>query len=177
MTDGEAIVAYKNGDEEGLRFLFDSHKSFVYNCCLRILKNPDDAEDVAQNTWLHLCSYLIEFNQDCSFRTIAYRTARDRSIDFLRKKESESEEILLPPEELSELLIYSSDSPDTDLAVNDMLRSLAPEDRALVIAKVYDGWSDEELAARLNQSESTLRRQINRVFERLKAIHKDRIND
>ncbi len=168
----EAMTAYKNGDTEAFTRLFEAYRNTVQNWCLRELQNLEDAEDVSQNVWLDLAKYLLQFEPSIHFKNIAYRVARNRSLDFIRNRDARAE-ILMSPEELSNLPIESQDRPDIDYEVNDMLKLLNSEDKALVIAKVYYGLSDEELAVNLGQSESTIRRQINRVFERLQVIHKE----
>lgn len=170
MTDKELIDAYKNGDPDALGELFGKYRSFIYNCCLRILRNPENAEDVSQNVWIHLTSYLHQFNENCSFRTIAYRIARDRSIDYIRQLETK-EECCLRSDELAELKLYAENAPDFDLMINDMLQNLDLDERALVIAIVLEGHTAEEddLAGKLGLARSTVNRRFDKALEKLRG--------
>jgi len=169
--DTELIESYKNGDTEAFGKLFEKYKHFVYNCCIKALKNPEDAEDVSQNVWVHFSAYLFQFKEDCSVRTILFRISKDRSIDYIRQKDTRSEEEQYSPEDLKELYAYSKESPDQDLLVNDMLKSLEPEEKALVIAMVFEGHTGEEddLAGKLGVARSTVSRRLDRALEKLRG--------
>jgi RNA polymerase sigma-70 factor, ECF subfamily len=164
MTDHEAILAYKEGNQEAFSELFSKYKIFVQNCCMKWVKNPEDAEDVSQNVWIHLATYLLNFKELCSFKTIAYRVSKDRSIDFLRL---EDPEILLSTEELDRLPLQSGDTPETDIIINDMLKTLDLEERVMIIAKI-EGYSDEELSNRLGKPVNSIKSDVFRIREKLR---------
>jgi len=54
LTEAEAIVRAREGDAAGFEHLYRAHGRRVYSVCLRMIKNPADAEDLTQQAFLQL---------------------------------------------------------------------------------------------------------------------------
>ncbi len=69
----------RNGDTPSFTFLVDKYKDMAYTIALRVLKNPEDAEDAAQESFVKAYQQLHSFEEKSKFSTwlytIVYRTA------------------------------------------------------------------------------------------------------
>ena len=54
LTEAEAIKQAKEGDAAAFEFLYKAHCRRVYSLCLRMIKNPAEAEDLTQQAFLQL---------------------------------------------------------------------------------------------------------------------------
>ena len=75
----------------GLRLarLVDTYSSPIYRLGLRMLGNPQDAEDVLQNTFINVLTHIAEFQGRSSLATWLYRIAANEALMLLRKKKPE----------------------------------------------------------------------------------------
>ena len=97
-TDGQALVAARGGDPAAFEALVRRHQAPVYNFCLRLLGQADDAADVAQETFVQLYSHLARLDEREPLAPWLFRVARNRCIDVLRRRRTVS---LTPPDDLT----------------------------------------------------------------------------
>jgi RNA polymerase sigma-70 factor (ECF subfamily) len=76
------------GDSSAFAVLVDRHKNDVFNICVKILRNKEEAEEVAQDTFLKVFDKLNTFKKESKFSTWLYRIAFNTSISQLRKSKS-----------------------------------------------------------------------------------------
>ena len=82
----EALIA---GDRAEFARLVDAYSSPIYRLGLRMLGNPQDAEDVLQNTFLNALTHLSSFEGRSSLSTWLYRIAANEALMMIRKKKPE----------------------------------------------------------------------------------------
>src|SRR5512143_1892646 len=82
----EALVA---GDRAEFARLVDAYSNPIYRLGLRMLGNPQDAEDVLQNTFINVLTHVSEFEGRSSLATWLYRIAANEALMLLRKKKPE----------------------------------------------------------------------------------------
>ena len=67
LTEAEAIRRVQSGDAAAFEYLYTSHSRHVYNLCLRMVWNTDDAEDLTQQIFLQVFRKIATFRGDSSF--------------------------------------------------------------------------------------------------------------
>ncbi len=82
----EALIA---GDRAEFARLVDEYSSSVYRLGLKMLGNPEDAEDVLQNTFINALTHITSFEGRSSLSTWLYRIASNEALMLLRKKKPE----------------------------------------------------------------------------------------
>jgi len=82
----ELVRQVKSGSEEAFTQLVNLYGDRIYNLALRILKNPDDAADVLQETFLAVYEKIHTFDGRSDFFTWLYRIATNFSLMKLRKR-------------------------------------------------------------------------------------------
>lgn len=85
-SDLNLIRAFRAGSEDAFDRLFVKYQEYVYNVCLGILANPDDARDCAQDTFLRVYHKVAEFRAEAAFSTWLYRVTVNVCVGHLRKR-------------------------------------------------------------------------------------------
>ena len=84
--DLNLIRAFRAGNEAAFDGLYVRYQDYVYNVCLGILSNPDDARDCAQETFLRAYCKVADFRAEAAFSTWLYRIAVNVCVGQLRKR-------------------------------------------------------------------------------------------
>ena len=92
-SDLHLVRAAKKGDRGAFRLLVGRYERRVYGVALGILRNPEDAHDACQETFLRIWKRLGGFDGDAAFFTWIYRITVNTCIDELRKRKPEQREL------------------------------------------------------------------------------------
>ena len=84
--EGQQIMAARRRDPAAFEALVRRHQGPLYNFCLRMLGSPDDAADVAQETFVQLYSHLERLDAREPLAPWLFRVARNRCIDLIRRR-------------------------------------------------------------------------------------------
>jgi RNA polymerase sigma-70 factor (ECF subfamily) len=84
-SDPELVRRFLAGDAGAATELITRHERRVYAVCLRVLGNPDDAADAAQDALLAMVRKLDGFRGEAAFSTWLYRVAMNVCYDHLRR--------------------------------------------------------------------------------------------
>jgi len=85
LCDDRVVKRTLGGDVEAFRLLVKRYERPLYTLCLRMVRNPDDAEDCAQSAFLKAYSALESFKPGRSFKNWIYQIAANVCVDHLRK--------------------------------------------------------------------------------------------
>ncbi len=88
--DNFYIKKVLNGNLASYAILVEKHKSLAYTLALRISKNNEDAEEIAQDAFLKAYNSLNSFKQESKFSTWLYKIIHNTAISRFRKKQIES---------------------------------------------------------------------------------------
>ena len=86
----EAIRQAQHGDAAAFEILYRAHCRRVYALCLRMVRNPSEAEDLAQETFLLLFRKIHTFRGESSFSTWLYRLTANTVLMHFRKNKAAS---------------------------------------------------------------------------------------
>lgn len=112
-TEAQAIERAKQGDEAAFEVLYHLHKRRVYSLCLRMVSNPAQAEDLAQEAFLQLFRKIGTFRGESAFSTWLHRMTVNVVLMNLRKKG-------LPLVSLEETMETDEESPRKELGAEDL---------------------------------------------------------
>src|SRR5258706_15971081 len=85
FADAELVEQAMNGDRAALEKLILRHQAWIYNISIRIVFEPHDAEDVAQEVLVKVITKLSTFKGDCKFRTWLYRIPANHVLNMRRR--------------------------------------------------------------------------------------------
>ncbi len=87
----------KSGDERAFRHFVDAYGKSIFNLCLNIVTNTEDAEDLAQETFIEAYNSISSFRETAQLKTWLYRIAINKCYDYLRWKKRKKRFALLQP--------------------------------------------------------------------------------
>jgi RNA polymerase sigma-70 factor (ECF subfamily) len=180
-SDVVLIGRIAHGDETALAELYDRHGRIVYSLALAMLRAPVDAEEVVADTFLQVWGNAGKFDAArSSVGSWLIVIARARALDRLRtqRRRSQSQERVAAAD--ADGLVLSvgrfGDVPD-EAAHSSELRELIrrslqdlPQPQRLVIELAYfEGLSQSEIAAHLNEPLGTIKTRARAALEKLRA--------
>jgi RNA polymerase sigma-70 factor (ECF subfamily) len=165
-------------DEMAFREIVDRYQAKVFSIIYGILRNRNDAEDIAQQVFAKIYFSIKNFDFRSSLLTWIYKITVNECYDYLRKKrvrklvyESDfsSEDSLRM--ENSEPATDQAPAVDHRLAQHDLiiklLSKISEEDRSLILMKEVEGHSVEELAEMTGMNENTIKVKLFRARQKL----------
>jgi RNA polymerase sigma-70 factor (ECF subfamily) len=156
QTDEELIRAMAAGQSSALGILYDRYSSLVYRLALKILANPQEAEDLTQEIFLNLWrsgSYNPSRGSLSSFLTTL---TRSRAIDKLRSRGTSLKliqrwsQMMISEETSSPTPFESASLSQRSHYVRNALAQLPEKQRQVLELAYYEGLSQSEIAARLS---------------------------
>ena len=84
MEDRDLVQEVLSGKNSAFRALVEEYQDRVFNACLNVLRDREDAEDVAQEVFIEVFNSLRSFRGDSKLSTWIYRIAVSKSLDLLR---------------------------------------------------------------------------------------------
>jgi len=89
LTDQELILALQQKSETAFRELVDLYQNRVYNTCLGLLQNDEEAEEAAQDVFIEIYKSIDKFRGDAKLSTWMYRIATTKSLERIRKRKTQ----------------------------------------------------------------------------------------
>lgn len=86
MTEPLLILQLQQGNERAFGYLVENFQDRVYNTCLGVLRNAEDAEDIAQEVFVEVHRSVQHFKAESKLSTWIYRICVTKSLDHLRGK-------------------------------------------------------------------------------------------
>ncbi len=86
MDESLLILQLQQGNEPAFRYLVENYQHRVYNTCLGVLRNSEDAEDIAQEVFVEVHRSVNGFKAEAKLSTWIYRICVTKSLDHLRSK-------------------------------------------------------------------------------------------
>jgi RNA polymerase sigma-70 factor (ECF subfamily) len=161
----ELIAHIVYGSHEQYRLLVDRHKDSLYRHCFYILRDEDDAEDAAQETFVRAFMKLRTYDAEkASFKTWLFTVATRLCLEQLRKNRPlplEHEEYLVSP--------HKTPSEEAQNAeIHEAVLRLKPKYRTVVTLHYWHGYSYEEIARCMNVPIGSVRGWLFRAKKELK---------
>ena len=166
--------------KDGLDFemLVQEHSDFVYNVAYRMMGNPEDAEDVAQDAFLSAYRAFHRFRGESRVTTWLYRITVNAALMRLRKTKLQRS---LPHTGIEDVEVPDwSQAPERaarNSELQDKLRQglgrLDPDLRAAVVLRDVQGLSNAEAAEALDVSVAALKSRLHRARVLLRGFLSD----
>lgn len=160
----------------GFRVLMANYQERVYWHVRRMVYSHDDANDIAQNTFVKIWQNLAGFRSDSNLYTWIYRIATNETFDFLRKKKR----YVFSPlgdyrDELKKNLeddnIFDGDAVEKEL--QKALLNLPDKQRIVFNMKYFDEMKYEEMSSILGTSVGALKASYHHAVKKIEKIFKE----
>lgn len=157
--DLEAVRSCLDGDVKSFELLVEKYQGVVYNIALRMVRNPEDAEDISQAAFLKAYEKLGTYRDSFRFYSWLYRIAVNEALNFLdrQKRFTRLDERIEDPRQA---LDAASEVRERDERIQEALMELKPDHRAVLILKHFEDFSYEEIGAILDIPEKRVKSRL-----------------
>lgn len=164
MTEPQIVQGCRRGDREAQRALYALSADRVYRLLLRMTRNPDDALELAQDTFIRAFERIHQFDGTASVGTWVYRIAVNEALQFLR---SRGRQIRLL-DAARERPAPEAEDPDARMDVRDALERLPEQERLLLVLRYFEGLDYNGMAEVLERPAGTIASGLNRARRMLR---------
>ncbi len=159
----QLIKAFKKGDTESFKLLFDRYHKRLYSFLFDLLKSKEDAEEIVQEAFIKIWENRENFLEDYPFEPLLFRIARNTSLNYSRKRVNRAvfEKNFSFSSDLS---AGSADEyillQETQNIIDAILNGLPPKRKEIFLLQKVEGLSRQEIAEKLGISVITVDHQL-----------------
>lgn len=162
-----ALARAQRGELAAFRELIRAYQDTVYSLALRMLKVPEDAEELAQDVFVSAHRHLGKIVSEAHFLFWLRRAVCHRAIDRLRRREPL---VVLPLDTVEEVPhADSAGDPLLERRLRDLVLRLPPMARAVVLLKYQEDLDPSEIANVLDMPLNTVKSHLKRSLASLRA--------
>lgn len=181
-SEGFSLEALRAGDRAEFARFVEAYSGIVYRLALKILNNPQDAEDVLQETFIKAFRHLADFDGRSKLSTWLYRIATNEALMVLRRRkinplsidepDDSAQEEQEPMQIIDWCCLPEGEMMSTearkymDSAIDKLPYSL----RVVFLLREIEGLSTKETADVLNLSETAVKTRLSRARLRLREF-------
>ncbi len=165
QVDRELVARLRRHDQPALAELYDRYSGLVYSVALRVVKQPDLAEDVLQEVFLRLWQAPERFEENrgalASWLTVV---TRNRGIDAMRKQK--------PQEDIADLSLASDQNVEDEARqaqlrtrVEGVLGTLSSDQRRAAELALFEGMTQTEIAAQTGAPLGTVKSRLRTALQ------------
>ena len=182
-TDHDLIALAASGSEKAYRELLDRYQRPVFSLIYRMVRDREQAEDLAQETFVKVFNHIDSFNPKYKFSSWIFKIASNLTIDALRKKDLNTVSLdgsrhASTPDEIdaTRITVESRDeNPEEFLEAKELgqeiegaIGKLRPEYRTAILLRHVEGRPYEEIAEIMGIPLGTVKTYIHRARGELK---------
>ncbi len=159
------------GNQDAFTYIVETYQRPVFNLCYRMLGDPQEAEDAAQETFWRAYQALRRYDQARSFATWLLSIAAHYCIDQQRKRRFPVLPLDILPEEDAPDPAPNPEKVFAEMEkqgqMQQLLKRLGPQDRAAIILRYWYEFSEEEIASTLSLTVSAVKSRLFRARKEL----------
>ncbi len=181
-----SLEALRAGDKAEFARLVEAYSGVMYRLALKMVEDPQDAEDVLQETFIKAYRALPNFDGRSSLSTWLYRIATNEALMALRRRKSASVGQTISIEEPAPNEDYEQEPiqivdwcclPEAEMMsaearayMEKAIETLSPALRTVFLLRDIEGLSTQETAEVLNVSEVVVKTRLSRARMRLREL-------
>ena len=160
----EAINQVRSGNREAYTTIIQAYERRIYTYCYYILKNREEAEDAVQDIFVKVYQDIGRYEKRISFSAWLYKVSYHHCLDQIRKRKRRNYLLSLYKEQQPKAYYNPNDEePLQKLYMDD----LTAEESNLLILKVVEQYSFEEMGQIMDYNPATLRKKFERLRKKL----------
>ncbi|MFT5820070.1 MAG: RNA polymerase sigma factor (sigma-70 family) [Crocinitomix sp.] len=175
------ISQIKAGDANAFAQLVDAHKDMVYSLCLKMCNSTENAEEIAQDSFVKAYQGLHKFQGKAKFSTWLYQITYYTCINFLRKNKLVTTDVPLEnfEDSTSEILDQIQQTERSDY-ISKAMTYLTPIERALITFYYLEERSTKEISIITKMSMANVKVKLHRtrkkLYGKLEFLLKNEVN-
>jgi len=164
-----------SGDSGAFAYIVDHHKDKAFNLAFRICGNREDAEEIAQDSFLKAFRSLNGFKMKSSFATWFYRIVYNTSISYVRIRKKGVLSLEDFPADATDFIGDNSSDDDAEkeyrnALIGFALQKINEEERGLITLYYYDEMSTDEISDITGISKSNIKVRLFRARQKMLDI-------
>ena len=174
-TEASLLARAQAGDIDAFEELSGAYADRLYMLLLRLLGDPEEAGEVAQEVMVRAWRGITRFQGRSSYFTWLYRIAVNEANRALAKRERQPPSVPLGPQEL-DLPTSPSDDPARQAENNELRRALAsalamlpPPLRTAIVLRDVEGFSTQEAAEIAGVSQAAFKSRLHQARLQVRA--------
>lgn len=174
LTDQDIIVRVLRGDTQAFSLLVERYQSYVFTLAFRLTQSREDAEEIAQDSFVKAFRSLADFKGGSKFSTWLYTITHNTGITFLRKRKMQVQSVdeerhaQQLDNQVSDLRADTIETRSRIQMVNQAIRMLSAED-AQIITLFYQGDQRlQDIGQVMGMDPNTVKVRLFRARQRLK---------
>ncbi|MCE3199814.1 RNA polymerase sigma factor [Paenibacillus sonchi] len=165
----ETIRRIQSGEIYLFANIVNEYQQRIYIYCLRLLRNEDEAEDAVQDIMLKVFEKIKSYHPKVTFTSWMYKVAYNHCLNLLRKRRIRQQfNWLFRQEVTAESAEQSVVKKMVSEPVADALSMLTTEERNLLILRVFEEKTFEEIGEILGKSMDAVTKKYGRVRQKMK---------
>lgn len=177
--DRRLITECLNGRSEAFGDLVRRYQDRLFNSVIRVVDNPDDAQDVVQDAFVNAYQSLASFKGDAEFFTWLYRIAFNTAVSLRRRRRAtvsletgrDGESAIDPQDQsLESRPGVALERSEDESIVQTALNRLSGEHRIVLVLKDIEGMKYEQIAEAIGVPIGTIRSRIHRARLELREL-------
>jgi len=160
------------GDTECFSYFVDKYKDIVFSIALKVLRNREDAEEIAQESFIKAYKSIHTFKGTAQFSTWIYRITYNSCISEVRKKKLKviSTDDVQIPDEPDEMNFDGIPAENRARYVKAALDKLPEDEYTLILLYYFEDKQIEEIANITKMTESNVKVKLFRARKKLYSI-------
>ena len=182
-SDKYYINLVLSGNKEAFSSIVERHKDNVYNLALKICGNREDAEEIAQDSFMKVFRSLRSFKGKSSFSTWLYRIVYNTSMTFVRKNKLDILRLEDFPVDSVDFIRGNATEEEAEIEYMKILLSYAMQkldhqDRAIITMHYYQDMSFPEICSITGISRSNIKVRLFRARRKMQeTIEKNKLKE
>lgn len=180
QPDSYFIDQVIQGDQSAYSVLVDRYKHMVYTLAVRLVKNEEDAEEIAQDAFIKAFKGLSNFKGTSQFSTWLYKIAYRTGLDHARKKQREPYRTSIENHEVQR---FTAEGPSAIMEAEERTEqikkaiAMLPGDMSIMLfLHYYDDRTLKEISQITGKSTNAIKVTLHRGRKRLAEILTDTMN-
>jgi len=176
LNDWELVQKCQSGEMSAFEDLVSRYYQKVYMVILGLLRNRDDAMEVAQETFFRAYRKIKSFQGGSSFYTWLYRIAVNIAIDTQRRQKRNPLDFRETMDEVLEEQNEVAKDPFSDVHDKELrdrlveaINDLTPEHKAVIVLRTLEGLSYKDIGEILGCSEGTVMSRLHYARKKLQS--------
>lgn len=166
------IDAVKKGNVQAFSFLVEKYQKLVYTLALKLMKKPEEAEEIAQDTFVKAFQKLDSYEGKSKFSTWLYSITYNACISELRKRRIEfksldDRQISDQDEQRMHDYYRENRKEDQEKYLNLAMEKLPEDDQVLVTLYYYENQSMDEISQITGLTVSNIKVKIHRARKKM----------
>lgn len=175
INDNYLIESIVKGDTKAYAQLVNRYKDLVYTLSIRMLRNREEAEEVAQDTFIKVFKSLNKFKGDSKFSTWIYKVTYNTCLDRIKKNKKYINDIAIDEFTVNKLdaidnALENMIKEEKSMCIKNCINMLPEDSSALLTLFYFEELSLEEISKIINIEVNTVKVKLFRARKKLAVI-------